>query len=118
METIVKGYEEYLETLSKTLTDEMESLKAADREDEAIHKKIERNVVEIFTTLFNVSKKQAGGSAERLESAYLKFLENIPKEWYAKLEQAKTHGDEENVHIETIKIQLKDTLKDKFLELR
>lgn len=117
MSMIVERYKEYLQEQDKTLSQAIDELKADDRLDEANHKKIEKNVVDIFSKMFIISAKEAGDDIDRLQKAYFNFFDKIPQNWYSNLERCKQSGNEEGQFVEELKIARKDMLKDKFLEM-
>lgn len=117
MENLIRNYTAYLEARLKEDSDQIDFLLSEERQDEANHKKVERNVIDIFMKVFKVSQKQSQGDLEKLEKAYLGFFEKLPSNWYANLEACKKNGQEDDAYIEELKIARKDELKIKFIEM-
>lgn len=92
--------------------DRMENCKAIaqqlcsdDREDEAVFAKIQRNVYDIFNSVFSVAVKTAGQDDEKAVQFFLIRLQQIPQSWHAALANAEAHGESEKAHIERIKLE-------------
>lgn len=83
------------------------------RADEAAFEKIRANVFDIFRTILSVAQKTAGDP----KGFFLKKLDEIPANWASAREKALAHGDENAAHIETIKLETKDTIRAEFLRI-
>lgn len=63
------------------------------------------------------SKEVDAEFVEKLREDYLGYLTRIPENWKASYEKAKEHEDTEKLVIEEIKLEVLQTIKDKFEEL-
>ena len=97
-----------MESLQQFLTQQADACKARaaaltadDRCDEAVFEKIRANVYEIF--------RSVAGAAQKTEDPAPFFrarLADIPANWEAALEKARSHGDENRAHTETVKLEV------------
>lgn len=82
-----------------------QQLRSDDREDEAVFAKIQRNVYDIFNTIFSVAVKTAGQDDEKVVQFFLIRLQQIPQSWHTALRSAEAHGESEKAHIEHLKLE-------------
>ncbi len=117
MNTIIQKYQGILNETKDTLTQEIETLQATDRNDEANCVKVELNIVDIFEKMFGISVKKAGAdNLQVLSETYLAFFEKIPVAWKENLRRATAHDDTETIHVETLKLDRAEQLKQAFME--
>ena len=115
-----EAFQSYLHGEKKELNDRAMQYRQELREDEAKFALIEANIVDIFDQMFAVSyKKNATQSTwqDGLKETYLGFFDKIPNNWKINLEECKAHGLEEEVFIETIKLNRAETIKEAFLTM-
>lgn len=113
-------FQSYLQGEKKWLHDQAMQYRQELREDEAKFALIEANIVDVFDQMFAVSyKKNATQSAWQngLKETYLGFFDKIPNNWKINLEECKAHGLDEEVFIETLKLNRADAIKEAFLKL-
>ena len=102
-----KEFTAYLAACTESCREQIKKLSSDGREDEAVFAKIKLNVYDIFKTVFN-----ALGDEEK----FLGKLTEIPAAWQASLEKAEAHGDSEKAHIERIKLETVNEIREKFGE--
>ncbi len=107
---------EWLDEKVKECNDKQRLLIADERGDEAVFEKIAANVYDVFRTVLTVGRKTAADEVE-LRSFFLKRMADIPENWKTAYEKAAIHEDEEKKHIESIKIEASENVKNKFLEI-
>lgn len=81
---------------------------------------IELNIVDIFSKMFEISCKKTSSVdqwAQQLKDQYLSFFVKIPSSWKINLEECKQHGLDEEVYIETLKLDKAEAIKSQFLTL-
>lgn len=95
-----------MEPLETWLTSQIEqcrqkqaALTADHRADEAVFEKIRQNVFDIFRTVWTAAEKQPEPLA-----FFRDRLTTIPANWQTSLEQARLHSNEDKAHIEQIKL--------------
>ncbi len=120
IEVIANEFTNFLNELKSKKEVICEELKQKVVDDEMKHIKVELNVIEIFTKMFDISCKKAlseENKIESLKSKYIGFFDNIPKNWYISLEKHKKFGNNEEVFVEELKIEQMLLIKKRFLEL-
>jgi hypothetical protein len=108
----------YLETESKTLTQKSQQLKNDYRDDEYKFIQVELNIIDIFTKMFLISFQKAASAQNWqtiLKETYLSFFDKIPMAWHENLKKCSEHGLEDEVLVETLKIQRADSIKKAFV---
>lgn len=106
MEALVKE----LQAVAQELRQQANGFAAEGRRDDADLTKIRANIYEICATIGNVVCKNTP-EGER-EAAYLKKLEELPRNWHTALEMAKAHGNGQRAAVEELKLEtLEDVLK-------
>jgi hypothetical protein len=115
MENLKKEFLDKLHEIQNEINRKADRLKSEARDDEAKIEKIKLNIVGIFEKMFLVSYKKAINlkdddvkKIEVLKTSYMQHFDNIPKNWYDRLNKAKEHKDFETAFIEEAKI---DTMK-------
>ena len=93
-------------------------LLAADaRMDEGNFEKIRANVYEIFKTILSAAERVCGKDDLAKRRFFLKKAEEKPMNWKASYEKAEQHGDVEKMHIERIKIDTIQEIKDRCMQI-
>lgn len=80
------------------------ALDADDRADEAVFAKVQKNVYDIFSTIFSVAVETAGQDDGKVVQFFLTRLQQIPQSWHTALANAQQHGEIQKAHIEQIKL--------------
>ena len=120
LSTFKQIYKQTLADEISSLTALSEQLKLENRDDEYKFNRVENNIVEIFAQMFEISLKKIKDESNwktELTTSYLSFFNKIPTAWHTNLEKCKVHGLEEEIFIETLKINKAETIKTMFLTL-
>lgn len=116
----VQKFKSYLNTESERLEHQVKQLKSESREDEYKFAQIELNIVDIFSKMFEISYKKISNLdqwAQPLKEHYLSYFTRIPASWKLNLEECKQHGLDDEVYIETLKLNKAESIKHHFLLL-
>ena len=93
-------------------------LLAADaRMDEGNFEKIRANVYEIFKTILSAAERVCGKDDLAKRRFFLQKAEEIPMNRKASYEKAEQQGDVEKMHIERIKIDTIQEIKDRCMQI-
>lgn len=117
---IVQKFKSYLNSETERLEHEVKQLKSESREDEYKFAQIELNIVDIFSKMFEVSCKKTSNldqGTQQLKETYLSFFVKIPASWKINLAECKQHGLDDEVYIETLKLDKAESIKSQFLSL-
>lgn len=117
LDNFKEKYKTFLLNQSSNLLAESHKLKEEQRDDEYKFNRVENNILEIFTQMFEISLKKVKATPTwktELEIIYLSFFEKIPNAWHINLQNCITHGLDEEAHIETLKINSAESLKHTF----
>ena len=87
------------------------------RMDEGNFEKVRANVYEIFKTILSVAERVCGGDDSAKRAFFLQKAEQIPAGWGASYEKANQNGDIEKAHIESIKLDTIQDIKDMCMRL-
>lgn len=112
-------FKTYLSKESLRINEEIKQLEVAQCLDEARFKKVEANIVDIFTQMFAISVKKIKANEpwqNALKADYLMYFNKIPGNWAENLKKCKEHNAYEEAHIEEIKIKKAASLKKAFLD--
>lgn len=113
----INAVKEYFEDKkTKFLTDAV-FLSSDSRLDEAVFAKIQMNVYDIFNTLFSVAIKSCESNPDEVRDYFLRKTEEIPAKWLISLRRAEQYGDMKKVHIEQIKLDTAERIRNEFREL-
>jgi|LGVF01.2.fsa_nt_gb hypothetical protein len=116
----------FFSELNKMIIDikgDIDFLESEDRKDEANLERVKLNVLDIFKQMFDVSYRNVFNSRNKNDEAvklsefkntYNEFYTNIPRNWYASLENAKKNNDFEKIAIEELKIETMEKIKNCF----
>ena len=112
-----RKFESYLDEQIAACKRRSKLLAEDDRVDEGNLEKVRANVYEIFKTILSVAERVCGkdGSAKRV--FFLQKAEQIPTSWAASYEKAKQNGDVEKMHIESIKLDTIQEIKDMCMQI-
>lgn len=112
-------FQNYLENEKKMLAEKSLILKDDYRDDEYKFVQVELNIIDIFTKMFAISCQKAA-SAQNWQSVlhetYLSFFDKIPMAWHENLKKCTEHDLEDEVMVETLKIQRAESIKATFIE--
>ena len=78
------------------------------------------NIIDIFTKMFAISCQKAASAQNWeivLQDTYLSFFEKIPLAWHENLKKCMQHGLDEEVMIETVKLQRANAIKSMFVSM-
>ncbi|MCM1118272.1 MAG: hypothetical protein NC543_02790 [bacterium] len=92
-------------------------LAADDRADEANLEKVRINVYGIFKTILSAAERVCGEDDLAKKRFFLQKAEQIPTSWMTSYEKAKKHGDIEKMHIESIKLDTIQEIKDMYMQI-
>jgi hypothetical protein len=113
-------FQHYLENEKSRLIQESQQLKAECRDDEYKFLQVELNIVDIFTKMFVISCQKAASSQNwqfTLRETYLSFFDKIPVAWLENLKKCKEHGLDDEVLIESLKLQRAEAIKSMFVAM-
>lgn len=109
--------ETYLEEKIAACEERSRLLAEDGRRDEGNFEKIRANVYEIFKTILSVAEKVGGEDELAKKRFFLQKAEQIPANWAASYEKVKQYGDAEKMHIETIKLDTIQEIKDMCMQI-
>lgn len=112
-------FQNYLENEKKMLAEKSLILKDDYRDDEYKFVQVELNIIDIFTKMFAISCQKAASAQNWqsvLQETYLSFFDKIPMAWHENLKKCTEHGLEDEVMVETLKIQRAESIKATFIE--
>ncbi|MDE6407283.1 MAG: hypothetical protein K2K48_05835 [Anaeroplasmataceae bacterium] len=112
-----KKFESYLDEQIAACKKRSELLVEDGRKDEGNFEKVRANVYEIFKTVLSVAEKLCGKDDLAKKKFFLQRLEQIPMSWTASYDKSKTNGDVEKMHIETIKLDTIEEIKNMFMQI-
>lgn len=102
----------YLDEQAAACKHRSKQLTADGRMDEGNFEKVRANVYEIFKTILSVAERTCGEDDSAKKRFFLQKAKQIPTSWTASYEKAKQHGDVEKMHIERIKLDTIQEIKD------
>ncbi len=111
-------FQNYLENEKKMLAEKSLKLKDDFRDDEYKFVQVELNIIDIFTKMFAISCQKAASAQDwqtSLQETYLSYFDKIPMAWHENLKKCTEHGLEDEVMVETLKIQRADSIKIAFV---
>jgi hypothetical protein len=102
----------------------VKSLKADNREDEAILYKVRLNICDIFCKMAEAADRKVTAmklseeedQTRTFNREYLEWFEKIPANWKTNLELARKHNDVIIVSTEEIKLETAELLRGRFLD--
>lgn len=105
-------YMEYLDATIEDLQKQEKEFIQSDRKDEANFIRIKKNICEIAKTIYHVSAKSSSGTS--LKEEYVRQLNRLPENWKTSYQKAKEHGDVQKILIEETKLEMLQTIKEKY----
>ena len=109
-----KDFFTFLDTQKQTVLDEIQSLTADGRKDEANILKAKSNVYDICKSIYSALAKEAPA---HVATAFPETFDRITGPWKASLEAAKAHGDDRKILIEEAKLSAVSEITAKLSEL-
>ncbi|MBD5084982.1 MAG: hypothetical protein HDT33_07970 [Clostridiales bacterium] len=107
-----RKFESYLDEQIAACKQRSKLLAEDDRTDEGNFEKVRANVYEIFKTILSVAERVCGTDDLAKRSFFLQKAEQIPASWAASYEKARQNGDVEKTHIERMKLDTIQEIKD------
>ena len=107
-----RKFESYFDKQIAACKQRSKLLAEDDRTDEGNFEKVRANVYEIFKTILSVAERVCGKDDLAKREFFLQKAEQIPTSWTASYEKAKQSGDVEKMHIESIKLDTIQEIKD------
>lgn len=90
------------------------SLRSDGYDDEANFEKVRANIFDVFRTVLSAGIKASKGDSCKTKQFFEEKLVQIPANWKTAFEMAKQHNDSDKMHIEQIKLdavqEIKETL--------
>ena len=112
-----RKFEFYLDEQIAACKQRSKLLAADDRIDEGNFEKIRANIYEIFKTILSVAERICGNDDLARRDFFLQKAEQIPASWAASYEKARQNGDVEKMHIESIKLDTIQEIKDMCMQI-
>lgn len=112
-----RKFELYLEEQIAACEQRSMMLIADDHMDEGHFEKVRANVYGIFKTILSVAEQVCGKDDPAKKRFFLQKTEQIPTSWMASYEKAKQYGDVEKMHIERIKLDTIQEIKDMCVQI-
>ena len=110
-------FESYLDQQIAACKQRSKLLAEDERMDEGNFEKVRANVYEIFKTILSVAERVCGKDDSAKRSFFLQKVEQIPTSWAASYEKAKQNGDVKKMHIESIKLDTIQEIKDMCIQI-
>ena len=110
-------FESYLDEQIAACKQRSKLLAEDDRMDEGTFEKIRANVYEIFKTILSVAERVCGNDDSAKKEFFLQKAEQIPANWAASYEKAKQNEDARKMHIESIKLDAIQEIKDMCIQI-
>ncbi|MDE5802633.1 MAG: hypothetical protein K2I22_06930 [Lachnospiraceae bacterium] len=110
-------FESYLDEQIAACKQRSKLLAEDDRMDERNFEKIRANVYEIFKTILSVAERVCGKDDLAKKAFFLQKAEQIPTSWTVSYEKAKQNGDARKMHIESIKLDTIQQIKDMCMQI-
>ncbi len=114
-----KQQSEFIRYLDERIADcneRAKSLREEGRADEGIFENIRTNVYEIFKTVLSAAEKTCGAGNSAKWDFFLQKTEQIPENWRISYEKAKEHGDIKKMHIESIKLETVQEIREMIMK--
>ena len=109
--------ESYLDRQIAACKQRSQLLAEDDRMDEGNFEKVRANVYEIFKTILSVAERVCGGDDSAKRAFFLQKAEQIPTSWTDSYEKARQNGDIEKMHIESLKLDTIQEIKDMCMQI-
>ena len=112
-----RKFESYLDDQIAACKQRGRRLAEDDRNDEGNFEKVRANVYEIFKTILAVAERVCGKDDRAKRGFFLQKAEQIPMSWTVSYEKAEQNGDVEKMHIERIKLDTIQEIKDMCMQI-
>ena len=112
-----RKFESYLDERIAACKQCSKLLAEDDRMDEGNFEKVRANVYEIFKTILSVAERVCGKDDAAKRRFFLQKAEQIPTSWATSYEKAKQNGDVKKMHIESIKLDTIQEIKDMCIQI-
>lgn len=112
-----RSFELYLDEQIAAGEQRSKLLAADDRTDEGNLEKIRINVYGIFKTILSTAERVYGEDDLAKKHFFLQKAEQIPTNWITSYEKAKQHGDIEKMHVESIKLDTIQEIKNMYMQI-
>lgn len=110
-------FELYLDEQIAACKQRSKQLTADERMDESNFEKVRANVYEIFKTILSAAESVCGKDDLAKKRFFLQKVEQLPASWMTSYETAKQHGDVKKMHIESIKLDTVQKIKDMYTQI-
>lgn len=112
-----RKFESYFDEQITACQQRSKMLAEDDRMDEGNFEKIRVNVYEIFKTILSAAERVCEKDELAKRAFFLQKAEQIPTSWRASYETAKQNGDVRKMHIESIKLDTIQEIKDMCMQI-
>lgn len=112
-----RKFESYFDEQITACQQRSKMLAEDDRMDEGNFEKIRANVYEIFKTILSAAERVCEKDELAKRAFFLQKAEQIPTSWRASYETAKQNGDVRKMHIESIKLDTIQEIKDMCMQI-
>lgn len=112
-----RKFESYFDEQITACQQRSKMLAEDDRMDEGNFEKIRTNVYEIFKTILSAAERVCEKDELAKRAFFLQKAEQIPTSWRASYETAKQNGDVRKMHIESIKLDTIQEIKDMCMQI-
>lgn len=112
-----RSFELYLDEQIAAGKQRSKLLAADDRTDEGNLEKIRINVYGIFKTILSAAERVYGEDDLAKKHFFLQKAEQIPTNWITSYEKAKQYGDIEKMHVEGIKLETIQEIKNMYMQI-
>lgn len=112
-----RKFESYFDEQITACQQRSKMLAEDDRMDEGNFEKIRENVYEIFKTILSAAERVCEKDELAKRAFFLQKAEQIPTSWRMSYETAKQNGDVRKMHIESIKLDTIQEIKDMCMQI-
>ena len=112
-----RKFESYLDERIASCKQHSKLLAEDERMDEGNFEKVRANVYEIFKTILSVAERVCGKDDLAKRRFFLQKAEQIPTSWTTSYEKAKQNGDVKKMHVESIKLDTIQEIKDMCMQI-
>lgn len=112
-----RKFESYFDEQITACQQRSKMLAEDDRMDEGNFEKIRANVYEIFKTILSAAERVCEKDELAKRAFFLQKAEQIPTSWRTSYETAKQNGDVRKMHIESIKLDTIQEIKDMCMQI-
>lgn len=112
-----RKFESYFDEQITACQQRSKMLAEDDRMDEGNFEKIRANVYEIFKTILSAAERVCEKDELAKRAFFLQKAEQIPTSWRTSYKTAKQNGDVRKMHIESIKLDTIQEIKDMCMQI-